>query len=269
MARSGGVQLSLESRYKIVNNLVNIAWYPCRVAESVETPAVDTSLRSGTQGRRIAEQLLRTDIAQGVVAPGQRLVEAELSERYLVTRSSARLAIDALVGDGLVERIANRGARVRSISADEAIAIMECRMVLDGLLCAKAAGLATADDRFLLLRNRDEMRRAVADGELLRYSELIQRHHALVRDSAHQATAVGLVERLQAQIVRLQFQLSLRPRRAQQSLIELDLVVEAIVAGDSAGAERAGRRHFEGVIAALLSESAETPANPRSRELHT
>jgi len=99
------------------------------------------------------------------------------------------------------------------------------------------------------------MVQAVGDHELLKYSDLIQEHHALVREMARHPVAAALVERLQAQIVRHQFQLSLRPGRAQQSLAELQRVVDAIVARDPDGAEEAARAHLQGVIAALLAES--------------
>jgi DNA-binding GntR family transcriptional regulator len=214
-------------------------------------------IRSGIAGKVIAERSLREDIARGSLVPGQRLVEAELSERYNVTRNSLRLAIDVLVGDGLVERVLNRGARVRTISTDEAVEIMECRKVLDGLLCAKAAQRATLDDRADLRANVAAMRAAVDEGELVRHSDLIQHHHRLIARSARQDTATMLANRLQAQIVRLQYQLSLRPSRARQSLAELDRVVSAVVDGDSARAEQAGRDHLQGVIDALIAEAAE------------
>src|SRR5690348_189599 len=74
------------------------------------------------------------------MAPGQRLVEEELAGTLGVTRASLRAALFDLTAEGLVERIPNRGARVRTISVDEAVAIIECRMVLEGLCAAKAAG---------------------------------------------------------------------------------------------------------------------------------
>lgn len=217
----------------------------------------DRVLRSGSLGKGVAEQRLRDALASGEVAPGQRLIEAELAERYGVTRHSARLALDALAGEGLVERIANRGVRVRTVSTAEAVAIMECRMALDGLLSRRAAEAATGDHLVQLMANRARMGQAVGDQEYAKYSELIQRHHALVRKAARHSVAAALVERLQAQIVRHQFQLSLRPQRAQQSLAELEEVVDAIVARDPDRAEQAARLHLQGVIAAVLAESVE------------
>jgi DNA-binding GntR family transcriptional regulator len=210
---------------------------------------------TGAQGRDVAESRLRAEINRGEVVPGQRLVEAELSERYSVTRNSVRLALDVLCAEGLLERIPNKGARVRTVSTEDAVEIMECRMVLDGLLTRKAVEHADDDTLAALGANFEQMEQAVASLELLKYSELIQEHHALVQRAARHRTATELLQRLQGQIVRHQFRLSLRPERARQSLEELRLVVQAVLERDTDRAEEMARAHLCGVIAALRSEA--------------
>jgi len=90
---------------------------------------------AGATGRRLAVERLRQAILAGDMAPGQRLIEEELAGMLGVTRASLRAALFDLAADGLVERIPNRGARVRAVTLDEAVAITECRMALEGL-CA-------------------------------------------------------------------------------------------------------------------------------------
>ena len=203
------------------------------------------------EARDAAERVLRAAISRGEMPPGHRLVEAELAEQIGVNRSSVRLAIDVLIAEGLVERIPNRGARVRVVSVDEAVAMTECRMVLEGLLARKAAAQISDDQVECLRAQLLVMADAVDSGDLLKYSELISQLHGLVRDAARHPVAAGLVDRLQAQLVRHQFQLSLRPGRPQVSLRELTAVVDAIAARDPDGAEAATVAHFRSVIAAL------------------
>jgi DNA-binding GntR family transcriptional regulator len=203
------------------------------------------------EARDAAERVLRAAISRGDMPPGHRLVEAELAEQIGVNRSSVRLAIDVLIAEGLVERIPNRGARVRVVSVDEAVAMTECRMVLEGLLARKAAAQVSDDQVECLRAQLLVMADAVGSGDLLKYSELISQLHGLVRDAARHPVAAGLVDRLQAQLVRHQFQLSLRPGRPQVSLRELTAVVDAIAARDPDGAEAATAAHFRSVIAAL------------------
>jgi DNA-binding GntR family transcriptional regulator len=197
---------------------------------------------------------LREAILGGDMAPGQRLVEEELAGMLAVTRASLRAALFDLTAEGLVERIPNRGARVRVITLDEAVAITECRMALEGLCAAKAAERVTESAAGRLRQLGEELERAVADGELLKYSALNHELHRLVREISGQAVAAALLERLNGQLVRHQFQLSLRPGRPQASLPEHLAIISAITERRPAEAEAVARRHLRSVIAALLEE---------------
>jgi DNA-binding GntR family transcriptional regulator len=137
------------------------------------------------------------------------------------------------------------------IPADEAIAITEARMALEALIARKAAERITPADADRLSSQLATLRGALEAGDLLKYSALIQRLHESIRDVAAQPVAAGLVDRLQAQLVRQQFQLSLRPGRPQVSLGELTALVDAIVARDPDRAEAAAASHFRSVIVAL------------------
>jgi DNA-binding GntR family transcriptional regulator len=84
---------------------------------------------------------------------------------------------------------------------------------------------------------------------------LIQEHHRLLRESARQTMASALVERLQGQTVRHQFQLLLRTGCAQQSLAALTRVVDALAERSADCAEEAARAHLQGAIDGLQLES--------------
>jgi DNA-binding GntR family transcriptional regulator len=226
----------------------------------VDAAEVSTSLTpvAGATGRRLAVVRLRQAILAGDMAPGQRLVEEELAATLGVTRASLRAALFDLAAEGLVERIPNRGARVRAVTLDEAIAITECRMALEGLCAAKAAERVTEPDAARLRQIGEEMERSVAEGELLKYSALNHELHRLVREISGQTVASGLLERLNGQLVRHQFQLSLRPGRPQASLPEHLAIVAAVAGRRPAEAEAAIRRHLGSVISALEGQHAST-----------
>ncbi|MFE9849117.1 GntR family transcriptional regulator [Streptomyces sp. NPDC005576] len=211
----------------------------------------EASPGSGEQAKQLALSRLRQAILRGEMAPAQRLVENELAEQFGVTRASIRAALIDLAAEGLVERIRNRGSRVRVVTVEEAVAITECRMALEGLCAAKAAVLATGAQREELTALGEAMAKAVAEGDPLTYSELNHQLHTCVREFSGQRTAVELLERLNGQLVRHQFQLALRPGRPQQSLSEHLAMIEAIVAGEPQAAERAVRAHLSSVIDVL------------------
>ena len=207
--------------------------------------------RSGEDARRYARDELRQAILSGNFAPGQRLVEEELAVNFGTTRAGVRAALIDLTAEDLVERIPNRGARVRVVTLDEAIAITECRMVLEGLCAVKAAERATKAQAEQLRQVGDELKQAVADGETLKYSALNHEVHRLVREISGQDVAAGLLERLHAQLVRHQFRLSLRPGRPQVSLPEHLAIIEAICEGRQEEAREAAQNHLRSVIGAL------------------
>lgn len=204
---------------------------------------------------------LRDAIVDGEFAPNQRLVEADLSERFGASRGSIRTALLELGAEGLVERVQNRGARVRAVSLAEAIEITEVRMVLEGLCAAKAATRLTEDDRDRLRGIGTAMQEAVRSGDLLGYSELNRQLHALIRTLGGQSTAQAILERLRGQNVRHQFRLALHPGRAAVSLPQHLEIIEALCAGEAEAAEAAVRRHLHSVIETLPEVST-----TRSRE---
>jgi len=221
-------------------------------------------VRSGAAATELVVEGVRRAILQGEMSPGQRLIEAELMEMFNVTRGSARSAIDDLSADGLVERIPNRGARVRRVSLEEAVAILECRAVLEGLIAARAAERVTEEQSERLDQIGVQMRNAVETAELRTYAQLNSKLHELVAEIGAQQVASTLILKLRSQIVRHQFQLSQRPGRPQISLGQHLAIIEAVNSHDPEKAEQAARQHVQSVIETLLqTRDEDQPTVPR------
>ncbi|MCR2783244.1 MULTISPECIES: GntR family transcriptional regulator [unclassified Microbacterium] len=209
--------------------------------------AIDPSARTD-----IAQQI-RDAILGGEFAPHQRLIEADLSERFHATRAAVRTALLTLENEGLVERLPNRGARVRAISIEEAVEIVEVRAGLESL-CARRAAESIDDDGIAVLRDlRARIEQAVASGDLVEYSRLNQEMDRQLRALSGHATAAQLLERLRAQSARHQFRLAFAPGRAAQSLPEHIAIIDAVIARDPDAAEAATRAHLAGIVAFLRS----------------
>src|ERR1700751_4637174 len=116
--------------------------------------------RTGEAARIHAFAALRRAILSGDLVPGQRLVEEDLAGTLGVTRQSLRAALLDLTAEGLVERIPNRGARVRVVSTAEAVAITECRMALEALWAVKAAEVITDEDAAGLVQLAEDLQAA-------------------------------------------------------------------------------------------------------------
>ncbi|MFY9890539.1 MAG: GntR family transcriptional regulator [Streptosporangiaceae bacterium] len=206
--------------------------------------------------RPAVTEALRAAILAGEFAPRQRLVEIDLCERFGTSRFILRSALSELAAQGLVEFQRNRGARVRDISLAEAIEITQVRILLEGMLAARAAERVTRADAAGLRALLREMRAAVQKSELLTYSELNARLHGAIRDIAAHETASRLLRQLRDQTVRHQFSLSLVPGRPTVSMPQHEAIVAAITAREPEEAEQAMRAHLQSVIEAFRALSA-------------
>lgn len=202
-------------------------------------------------GERSVTAAIREAIVGGEFAPNQRLVEADLCAQFSASRATVRAALIELANEGLVERVQNRGARVRAVSLEEAVEISEVRMMLESLCAAKAAQRISAEEIAELRELGEAIRAAVAEGDVVGYSNLNQRLHRRVREISGQHTAARMLERLRGQSVRHQFRLAMRPGRPQVSLPEHLAIIDAICAHRPEEAAEATKVHLASVIEAL------------------
>ncbi len=205
---------------------------------------------TSTATRTDLTRVLRDAIVSGEYAPNQRLIEADLSATFGASRAAVRTALLELGAEGLVDRLPNRGSRVRAIPLTEAIEILEVRMNLEGLCAAKAAEHITDGEIAELRKLRGELLVA-SESDLFEYSRLNQHLDRRIREIAQHPTAVAILERLRAQGVRHQFRLAFYPGRAAVSAPEHAAIIDAITARDAVRAEAATRIHLQSVIDAL------------------
>lgn len=195
--------------------------------------------------------LLREAILRGEFQPNERLIEMDLAQSLGAGRAAVRTALARLEQEGLVQRERYRGARVRLISENEAIEILEARAALESLAVRHAALNATADDIAALRSLLEELAQRLEGGDLLGYSDMNARLHQQLLRIANHATVSRLLDMLRSQNVRFQFRTILVPGRPQQSYQEHTAIVEAVAAHDPDRAEEAMRYHLSHVTEAL------------------
>jgi DNA-binding GntR family transcriptional regulator len=202
---------------------------------------------------------LRDAITSGALQPSQRLVEAELSETFGLSRAAIRTALVRLEQDGLVSHERHRGAKVRLVTEREAVEILEARAALESLAVRGAALNATDDEIAELRELLGQMRSLLEHGDLLRVSDVNARLHRRLLEISGNRTAIRLTSTLNSQLVRFQFRTILAPGRAPRSLAEHTAVVDAVAAHDPDAAEQAMRTHLLHVVETIRA-IAEAPA---------
>ena len=194
---------------------------------------------------------LGAEISNGRLSPNEHLVEADLVDRYGMSRGAIRTALVRLEQDRVVVREPHRGARVRLVSKAEAGEILETRAALEGVAAAHAARRATDQEIADLRRIAGEMVARQAAGDLLAMSEANGELHQLILGASRHATVQRLAAGLKSQMVRFQYRTILAAGRSSHSLAEHEAIVQAIAARDADGAERAMRVHLGNVARAL------------------
>lgn len=213
-------------------------------------------------------EMLREAIRTRRYVPGQRLIVADITEEFAVSAGPVREAIRRLTGEGLIEIVPHRGASVRRISTNDVREIYQLREAIEGM----AAGLAaeyndSADDMQELLALKEEMTALVDANEGDLFLENNRRFHGLI----YRMSRNTRIRELSLQLILPIYQLSLPNRmpieNMHQSYRAHMLIIDAIVAGNSAAAEKAMRDHVSesgaGLIATLESDDMARTASKR------
>jgi DNA-binding GntR family transcriptional regulator len=118
-------------------------------ARAQNEPASSGGAATPAHGATVAfiVERLREDILAGRIAPGLRLVESDLTARFVVSRGPVREALRRLAADGLIDHWPNRGALVRRLSAREIGEFFQIRVELESLAARLAAESDDADAR--------------------------------------------------------------------------------------------------------------------------
>jgi DNA-binding GntR family transcriptional regulator len=88
--------------------------------------------------QRVYREMLR-DIMAGELAPGSRLKERDLSDRYAASRIPVRQAIQRLEGEGFVMSEPRRGAVVRRVTLSDANDVFDARLCIEPFAARLAA----------------------------------------------------------------------------------------------------------------------------------
>jgi DNA-binding GntR family transcriptional regulator len=187
---------------------------------------------------------LREAIVRGEIAPDARLVEADVSATYEMSRGAVRTALIRLEQEGLVVREPHRGARVRKVSDEEAVEILQARAVLEGLAARQAAERIDREGAKRLETCLARQRELLEAGDLLGASDANADLHATLLELSGHGTARSLIRALNSQTVRYQYRTILIPGRSAASVAEHRAIVDAVIEGRPDEAETAMRRHL-------------------------
>ncbi len=189
-------------------------------------------------------EALEDEIVSGKLYAGCRLDEQELMERFNVSRTPAREALQQLATAGLVDIVPRHGAVVATLSLTEYVAMLEMLTELEGLaarLSARRMPAALRKDLEASIRACEE---AAAQDDPVAYERANRWFHETVYDGSLNEVLARQLRLMRLRMGHPQRSLFDRPNRVRNSLAEHRTIVEAILDGDEDGADRAMSIHI-------------------------
>jgi len=192
-------------------------------------------------GQRDAYQLILDAIDIGTYRPGDRLVESELAERFGVSRTPIREALQRLEPQRMLKRD-GRSLIVASLDHNQLAELYVVRTELEGLAARLAARHATEEEVRVLRAMVEEDRALLNDPDAL--SRANRRFHKQIHLASHNRYLVqqlDLVHRFMALLATTSLAVE---GRGSVALAEHETIVAAIEAGDGDAAYRALKTHI-------------------------
>lgn len=219
-------------------------------------PVQDLSLRVekvAAPMRQQAVELMRQTITTGRFLPGERLVEKDLCELLGVSRPLVREALRQLESEGLIHMVPNQGATVARLDLDQARQLYRVRAELEAfaseLFTSNASDADMQELQACFKRLKQTIRNSDATSRLAAKSEL---YACLLRGSGNEILS-QILNLLNARIMLLRATSLQQPGRWQQSVNELEALVDALTQRDATAARNMAARHVENAAEAALS----------------
>jgi DNA-binding GntR family transcriptional regulator len=223
-------------------------------------------IRSGTT----VDQMVRAigdRIVTGFLRPGEKLDEASLAARFDVSRTPVREALGRLSAMGLVERRPNRGATVAVVTQEHLASMFESMAELEAICARFSAERMTAGERRTLEIEHQASARLVQMAAEEDYEYFNTEFHTRLYRGAHSKHIYELTVMTRSRLApfrRAQFML---PGRLAKSWQEHDVIVTAIMRGDSAAAGKAAKDHVSIVSEASAVFAAVDPMKPTADQI--
>ena len=200
-----------------------------------------------------AYQLILEAIDSHIYKPGDRLVESDLADRFGVSRTPIREALQRLETQSLLTRD-GRSLIVASLDHTQMAELYVVRGELEGLAARLAARHATPEEIRVLKDMVQADRKLLGDPPAL--SRANKRFHKQIHLASHNRFLVQQLDLVHRSMALLATTSLAAEGRGDDALAEHDAIVEAIAAGDGDAADKALREHISKAFVTRLKLDA-------------
>jgi len=207
--------------------------------------------------REVVCETLRTAIIEGILKPGERLMEIQVSEELGVSRTPVREAIRKLELEGFVVMIPRRGTYVSDLSIKDINEVFEVRTALDVLAAGLAAERITDQELEQMERLLVELGEYIEQDNMQKIVEADSAFHDLLYSASRNVRLVGIINNLREQLTRFRSLSMSYPGRLKQMLGEHTRMVESLGLRNVTLAKRLAGEHMANAEQTLLKNMLE------------
>lgn len=190
---------------------------------------------------QIAEQL-RQDIVARRIAPGTRLTEAGLAERYGASRIPVREAVKQLESEGFITSTSPRVKVVAELTAHDLEDLFAVRATVEARTSARTAALGTPEQLRHIRAILTQGQEALAAGRLDDLAALNTQFHRAIAIASGSDTLIGLFNQISHKISWLYSDTV--SARATSSWTEHAAIVDALIEHDVERAQQLMHAHI-------------------------
>lgn len=215
---------------------------------------------SRTSMHELLADALREMIVDGRLPSGARINEAEVAERFSVSRTPLREALKVLAAEGMVELRPHAGARVASLTTENLVDAFRVIGALEGLAGELAANRITEDELAEVRRLQDEMNEAFATDDLARYSRANRATHQLILVAARNPYLQKQYRAVSGLLEAARFRANVSRERWAHALKEHEVILALLELRQSVQLGAVLRAHLNNKLEALMRRADEADA---------
>ncbi|MCP5088762.1 MAG: GntR family transcriptional regulator [Rhodobacteraceae bacterium] len=208
---------------------------------------------SGKSEPKDAYDLILNAIDEGDYRPGERLVESELAERFGVSRTPVREALQRLETQSMLARD-GRSLMVASLDHNQMAELYEVRSELEGLAAALAAKHASDEEIRVLYSMIEKDLGLVDEPQVLARAN--RRFHSQIHLASRNRYLIRQLEMVHRFMALLTVTSLSAEGRGEESLDEHKVIVDAIANRESEAADAAVKKHLSSAFETRLKIDA-------------
>lgn len=204
---------------------------------------IATPLQRQSLHDQIVERL-RVEIIEGHLAPGAKLNEKALCERFGVSRTPLRESLKVLAAEGLVQITPHYGASITPLTIEDLEEVFPIMGALEGVSGELAAQRMTDAEIAGVARDHNLMLRHYEAREMPEYFECNERIHAAILDGARNPTLIATMRGLAGRVRRARYQANMSEERWRKAVEEHEVILSALQSRDAAALSDILRIHL-------------------------